>query len=594
MRRHLAVATIAIVGLLFSAGATHATTAEPTPCGPETAGGPFLVDADCIDPTYASPVIDSTSETTDPVPLHVVSGHFEGTDKTFRILLPSEEQWEGRFFQFTYPLEGQEPADSVKFGAENGGYTVQTSGGAGYRHLAAAAKFSRTVAAEHYGVAADSITGYVYGWSGGSFQTIGAMENTRDVWQGGVPIVLGVETSIPNNFAVRNLAAFVLRDQREQIIAALRPGGSGDPYAGLDPIERDALTEATRMGVPLRAWEDFDYLANSSSLQGLGYGVRAADPSYVEDFWDDPRYLGAEQSELGQLFRDALAEDDTLDNRWNLALLAYHRYQVPTRAGFSAFDQYRDANGHPIYPQRPELYSANVARGVSGGAAYSGSINGKVIVVEGTLDSDAFPWHGDWYADQVRASLGADAGDSFRLWYVDNADHNPYDRQGAAGTRLVGYLPVVFQALTDVAAWAESGVAPPHSTAYDFSDGQISLPEDADARRGPQPVLDLEVRGATAEHPATVGKKVRFTAAAEVPRGAGKVVSMEWDFDGDGTYEPAAVKHPKNRVVVNAAHSYAEPGTYYVSVRVGSQRDGDSRDKLTVIRNLDRVRVVVR
>ena len=56
----------------------------------------------------------------------------------------------------------------------------------GYRPNAAAAKFSRRVAAALYG---DDVPtrGYLYGGSGGAYQTIGGAEHTQGVWDGFVP-----------------------------------------------------------------------------------------------------------------------------------------------------------------------------------------------------------------------------------------------------------------------------------------------------------------------------------------------------------------------------------------------------------------------
>lgn len=584
-----AAATLALLG-----GALPAYAAEtPSSCGPTSPGGTFHVDATCVDPAYAIPVVDSASDVTAPVPAHVVSGHFEGTSLTFSIFLPPADDWQGRFFQFTYPTPGQEPPDSVAFGASHGGYTVQTSSTGGYRHLAAAAKFSRTVAAEYYGVAAGSISGYLYGWSGGSFQVVGGIENTTEVWQGAVPIVQGIPTSIPNNYAIRGLAGFVLRDQKDAIVAAMSPGGSGDPYLTLNSLQRDVLTEASRMGIPLQAWEYFDSVGATGTLQYFGQTVRAADPTYVVDFWNDPRYLGAEQSPLGQFFREALAQDDTLDKRWELAMLAYHRYQLPLRQGFTAYDQFRDANGAPVYPQRSFLFSNLITPGVSGGARYTGAITGKVITVEGLYDFDAFPEHGAWYANQVRSALGDQAADDFyRIYFTDNATHNPFTSPESAAS-LVGYMPVVFQALADVAAWAEDGVAPPRSTNFDLRDGQVVIPNNAAARRGIQPVVDLLADDSDDLVEAGMGEELRFSAKIQVAPNAGTIVSVEWDPEGDGVFEPVSFRPGRSSLTVEVQHAYGTVGTYYPVLRVGSQRDGDTSDALTTIHNLDRLRVDV-
>ena len=149
-----------------------------------------------------------------------------------------------------------------------------------------------------------------------------------------MPFIVGVPTSIPNNFFVRAFARFVLAGKAAQIADAVAPGGSGDPFAGLDDLERSVLLEVTRMGVPLRAWEDYRYVLGLDAPDGLlGFGgtVRAIDPMYVNDFWTKPGYVGTEQSALGDLFRAARTGD--VNDDWNLALLTYHRHQVPSVPG---------------------------------------------------------------------------------------------------------------------------------------------------------------------------------------------------------------------------------------------------------------------
>lgn len=312
----------------MGASAQPAQPAQPE-CAPLVAGGPLWVTADCVDPLYNQPVIDSETDLSSPVPHHKVSGHFAGTDKRFNLYFPPREQWEGRFFQSVYPLQDENAIDdptapngpgrelgtagSIAFGADSGAYTVQTNGGGGYRVDAAAAKFSKLVAADYYGKGRHSrrIYGYIYGGSGGSYQTIGAIENSSGVWDGAVPFIPGVPTSIPNNFFVRAFARLVLTDKAPQIADAVSPGGSGDPYAGLSEVEQSVLREVTRIGVPLRAWEDYPYLLGLTAPDGLlGFGavIRGIDTTYADDFWSKPGYLGSEQSALGAIFRAALVD----------------------------------------------------------------------------------------------------------------------------------------------------------------------------------------------------------------------------------------------------------------------------------------------
>ncbi|MEU4311270.1 hypothetical protein [Nocardia sp. NPDC024068] len=446
--------TIALGVVMVSAMVTipgARVAAEPALCVPPAAGGPVWVNADCVDPEFDTPVIDQVEDVATPVPHHRVSGYFEGTDKRFNFYFPAKEKWQGRFFQLVYPLvdENAEPGD-IEFGADSGAYTVQTNGGSGYRVDAAAAKFSEQVAADYYGTT-ETIHGYLWGGSGGSYQTIGAMENTVGVWDGAVPFIPGVPASIPNFFFIRAFARMVLHDKAPQIADAVSPGGSGDPYAGLDPTERSVLTEVTKLGIPLRAWEDYSYVLGLDDEQGLlGFAdaVRGADPGYVEDFWNLPGYLGTEQSPLGELFRAAVVDetvtitrverdgrnaptelildsvpvvpeytrpdfvlyapdgtevgsltgvldpagrsfaigsgssDDVLraiddvgarlriDNRWDVALPAYARYQVPQREASTLSTSTGKATVRRSIRSGP-LRSARASRQVSAAAAYT-------------------------------------------------------------------------------------------------------------------------------------------------------------------------------------------------------------------------------
>ncbi|MYS50534.1 Tat pathway signal sequence domain protein, partial [Streptomyces sp. SID6013] len=528
-------------------------------------------------------------------------------------------------------------------------------------------------AAKYYGTA-KKIHGYIWGGSGGSFQTYGAIENTEGVWDGAVPFIPGTPYAIPNSFTVRALARLVLRDKAPRIADAVRPGGSGDPYAGLTQVERDMLRETTGMGVPLRAWEGYDYvlgLPNPELLVDMTSIVRAMDPTYADDFWGTAGYLGTELSTLGDIVRTALidgtytigrvdrdaqgaptslvldsppAQADTaglditvyaadgttnvgtlkgslaagtgvltladgntddvldtltdgtrlhLDNRWSLAFRAYHRYQVPTRSGFHAWDQYRDVAGNPLYPQRPLAIGPLVSQATSDGGTHTGAITGKVIVVGNLADTDAYPWPGDWYRAQVKQALGARYGDDFRLWYNDNADHIEGPVPAGRAARIVAFDGILQQALRDLSAWVEKGVRPAPSTTYSVSGTQISVPESASERHGIQPVVDLTVGGADRIE-VRAGGSVVLKARIEVPRGAGSVVRTEWDFEGTGTFTEKPFGRPRRTVEVERTVTYDKPGTYFPGLRATAQREGDTTTPFAHVPNLGRVRVVVR
>ncbi|MEI2396176.1 PKD domain-containing protein [Paenibacillus phytohabitans] len=662
----LAVVTTMLSTLLVPGLGASAESSPPL-CAPKVIGGTMWITADCVDPLYNKPVIDNETDLTTPVPIRKVSGHFEGTDKKFNFYFPPKSQWQGRFYQYVYPLINENAEDNiVSFGAASGAYTVQTNGGSGYQVDAAAAKFSETVAAKYYG-SSKPIYGYIWGGSGGSYMTIGAIENTSGVWDGAVPFIPGTPTSIPNNFFIRAFARFVLADKAPQIADAVSPGGSGNPYAGLDEAERTVLQEVTKLGLPLRGWMDNRYilaLDDPNGLLGFGSVVKAFDPTYADDFWSKPGYLGTEKSVLGDRFRAArinqtvritqvihnaskaptglkvdevpanlsypnpdftlYAADGTkigtlngsldsatkvftlasgnpdnvldaldttlqlvIDNKWSLALLSYHRHQVPKQPGFSAWDQFRATDGTPIYPQRAIEVGPTIASSVTGGGSYTGAINSKVIAVTNLLDVDAYPWDGDWYSQRVKAALGKSYDDNFRIWYNDYADHvAPHN------AFIVDYWGILEQALRDVSAWAEKNVPPANSTRYDMVDNQISVPANASVRQGIQPVVDLTVKGSD-RIDIKAGQTVTFKAKIQVPSGAGKVVSTEWDLLGNGNFAAAKLETPKQTLEVSITYTYNKPGTYFPSLRATAQREGDVSTPFAKIWNLDRVRVVV-
>jgi hypothetical protein len=295
-----------------------ASDKQPT-CGLRIADGPMYITNECIDPLFNQPVIDVDEWRDTPVRHRYVNGHFSGTGSRFSFYFPPIDKFKGRFFQTTHQLLMSENADpgSIAFAIASGGYAVQSFPGpkeritsvaeafegrdpslGGYRVNAAAAKFSRTLAAKMYGDR--RIYGYISGGSGGSFQVVASLQNSSGVWDGGVPYVMGSPQAMPNVFTVRIHALRVLKNKFPQIMDAIDPGGSGDMYAGLNKEEQGALREATLMGFPPRGWFDYPTLNGGPLTLVAGY-VPKLDPTYVDDFWTKPGYLGTDpESSIGK------------------------------------------------------------------------------------------------------------------------------------------------------------------------------------------------------------------------------------------------------------------------------------------------------
>jgi hypothetical protein len=674
------------------------------------AGAPVTA-APANDPLFTQAYVDIDEWRDAPVRHRYVHGGFKGTDLKFSYYFPAKRDYRGHFFQYLTPVPDSETSSQQAQGGENmiafavasGAYFVETNGGGasanagpafradptigGYRANAAAARYSRIVAAGIYG--ARRPYGYIFGGSGGAYRTLGGIENTHGVWDGAVPFVLGSPMASPSNFTIRMHAMRVLRDKFPGIVDALEPGGSGNPFAGLNDEQAAALREATRMGFPLQSWFGWKTMGVHAFTAIYG-GVLAADPTYFDDFWTKPGYLGfdppaslskarlqfrttvrallsadeaeahgvgavripgtargtadlawesqihdgskrpvaiqltASPPDVGFLGGDLLilsgaakgkrlalreitgdatslgvvdlatlaalrpGDDVQVDNSNFLAAQTYHRHQVP-RSGYPVWDQFVDADGKPRYPQRRVLLGPLFTKGAAG-TVPTGAFEGKMILVESLWDREAFPWQADWYRQQVRSHLGGATDDHFRVWMTDHALHGGVEDP----TRIVSYIPILQQALRDLSAWVERGTVPPASTIYRVDDGQVSVPPDAPARKGIQPVVGLTVAGGAKRIDIIAGQTVEFAGTIAAPPGAGIIVAAEWDFDGAGTFTTtSAVASAATTTKVAISHRFDKPGTYFPVLRGTAQRTGDRKTPFARIQNLDRVRVVV-
>ncbi len=262
------------------------------------------------DQQFAKPYIDVDEWRDQPLRHRYVHGGFEGTESRFSFYYPPKEEFKGRFFQKLAPMQGPETEaqnqegeeDVISFSVLHGAYYVESNQGGilngggddtlAYRCSAQAAQFSRKVAAEMYGCGRPY--GYVFGGSGGGFKTISCAESTEGIWDGAVPFVIGSPMAMPNVFTIRVHAMRLLRHKLDEIVDAIEPGG-GDPYACLNEEEAEALREATNMGFPLRTWCVYNTIGEGA-LPVLTPAIGMMDPTYYEDFWTKPGYLGTAQN----------------------------------------------------------------------------------------------------------------------------------------------------------------------------------------------------------------------------------------------------------------------------------------------------------
>ena len=303
-------------------------------------------------------------------------GGFTGTQARFSFYFPTKDQYQGRFFHNTYPLAATSDiapfpiafavaTGDLSFTLDSGAYYVQTNNGgafsrnstdpsvAAYRVNAAAAKYSRIVAAKLFGE--HRPYGYLYGGSGGAYQTLGAAEHTQGIWDGFMPFVLGCNNATPSNWTPRMHALRVLkrRNKFPGIMDAINPDGSGDMYAGLDAEEGAALEEATRLGFPPRGWYAHETQGSGyfADIQGV---IPTFDPTYVDDFWIKPGYLGGDPD--SSIHSDRFQFETTISGGIDGSPLRFELESVPDRPV---------ADAHLVLAARPGNESI-----ADGGSAY--------------------------------------------------------------------------------------------------------------------------------------------------------------------------------------------------------------------------------
>ena len=268
---------------------------------------------ECKDQQFQHPFVDTDKVIDTPIRCRYVHGGFDDGTR-FSFYFPEKDAFQGRFFQYITPFPESEisaqgyPASisPINFSITHGAYFVETNEGGkldftdastrrepsigAYRANAACAEFSRHIAKLIYDCSRPY--GYCFGGSGGAYRTVGGIESTQGIWDGAVPFVMGSPQAIPNVFAVRMHALRVLNDKLDDIVDALEPGGSGDPYATLTTEQRQVLQECTRMGFPIRSWYGWRNMDAHGFLVLYRSVVQMDEDYFHKDFWNTPGYQG--------------------------------------------------------------------------------------------------------------------------------------------------------------------------------------------------------------------------------------------------------------------------------------------------------------
>ena len=692
-----------------------------------------ITDLDCgsysvTDPYFGPPYIDVDEWRDEPYRHRHVHGGFGDCDTRFTFYFPPAEEWQGRLIM---PMEGAHAGHEDFFGgalgdamggvrltARLGGYMVETNMGHigddidpkggedptlyGWRAAVEGARFSKHVAQQVYGSAPHHA--YVWGGSGGGRRSPLVLENAPDVFDGALPFMGGgdvrpfpaterIKGAQVMSFACMFNVQRLLRhgDTMDRLIDAMQPGGSGDPFAGLDSHEREELASLYRQGFPMG--DEFMIATPMGQIwlwSSIADLLVEQDPAYFEDFWTKPGYIGHDLP--GAVDGDIIDVDTTVsrvvsvrdllsdpafegpeyllmktlgaimageagmdmpyaievkglpdgyrlgagmrltsgdasgrklycigtagdlfacdghgeanlerfngvqtgdairvDNRKFLAFCYFHRHHLMEDA---QFDSLR-VNGVPIYQQHPVPLMSPLM-----GVSYTGQYQGKLLWIHHTHDSSLWPSQGIIYQGAVTQAQGPEeAARKFRLQWTENAEHIPptylpNSSKRATATWLIDYFPVIEQGLADLIQWVEEGVAPA-STTYEYLDGRVHLPANATERGGVQPVVRVAANGGLRAD-VKVGEPVQLDVAAEVPPNAGTIVSVEWDFDGWGSFPfRHEVDGSDTAVSLSTTTTYDAPGTYFVTARVCSHREGKVDAEYRRIQNVASARVVV-
>jgi hypothetical protein len=243
-----------------------------------------------------------------------VHGGFEGTDTRFSFYFPPEELYSGRLVHY---LEGGMGGhESTLFGGmesanvvagewlynlafdELGAYLVESNQGhfpapghgfmddvENFGASAESARYSWKLAEEMYGAAPHH--SYVWGVSGGGGRTMSCIEFEPEVWDGAVPHMC-FSGGNHSSWSSEGYWWLTARHKLAEVVDAISPGGSGNPFESLSVEEAEGLAAVLRHGYPRPAvsqlWQFAPWVWQLLLLAEIN--------PYFQDFWTKPGYLG--------------------------------------------------------------------------------------------------------------------------------------------------------------------------------------------------------------------------------------------------------------------------------------------------------------
>jgi hypothetical protein len=285
------------------------------------------------DAFFGNPYVDLDEWRVGDFPRRYLHGGFEGTVTRFALSFPLPEVYEKRFIQFL-SIGPEDQIDKEPYNIDVGGfgvavrlgaYLVESNEGhfgaelepgwspavsdptiAAYRASAEVARFAAHAAAGIYGRPPQY--GYVFG-GGGAGQSVPICLENSSIWDGavafgagGAPVkVSGMPTrhrSMLVDFAPGLNVQRLLGPELARVIDATDPGGTGDPFAGLDSHQREELATLYRLGFPFGAECMLDSPPQIKAWAGRADSMAVQDAEYFDSFWSKAGYLGHDRPEL--------------------------------------------------------------------------------------------------------------------------------------------------------------------------------------------------------------------------------------------------------------------------------------------------------
>ncbi|MCC7153348.1 MAG: tannase/feruloyl esterase family alpha/beta hydrolase [Bryobacterales bacterium] len=569
--------------------------------------------------------IDTREWRAEPVRHFYIHGVVNG-DTRFRVCLPEKAAWKGRVIQYLGgAFGGYELTGDAGVALSAGAVYVESNQGHIGRFLTASPndshtelqyeasyatlQYAKSRAVEFYGIEPSYV--YVHGDSGGGMRASGLLERFPKSYDGAIGYVgVGSPTALIPKYSRYEEFCYKIASKTQAMADAVRPGGSGDPFAVLSTGDQRAALRAVLLnGFPARQLEQLSPSLVSAQL--IDAMFRVADPDFVSEFWRNRGNAGLE----GFSGKVRAIQASTIDTGIPQVAGALTNYSIRFASGAAAgtwrpivFNKDSSVTLSPyapdassvkpgdgfeidnrelmawrsyyryLGPDSPARRPESVVRMLSGDGRPLGQFKGKLMVLYSVDDPYAWASFAVDYDRMVWARQGTSAKERYRLYFFERIPHGPV-------TRPLWEIPwggARQKALIDLIAWVERGVPPPPGTSYRVNElNQVVLPAGAAARAGLQPVAVVTANGTPDRLEIRAGQEVVFRVSAADPDN--ELEQFEIDYFGTGT---GGEKQPAGGRSASAIfrHTYEKPGAHFANVRT-TDKSG--------ISNLAYVRVIV-